>query len=297
VRTMVWGSIAAMGPVALGTEDPEAAARDAVEVLGLRRVGTHGEAVHLAAGAAHHELRYVESSSAGVDSLGLTARDGDAFLGLRRAVEEAGLRLLPRPAPAGVEGAFSFTGPEGFVIEVSHGMARDPSLGPGATTSFGPTRYGHLNVHLRDPGAMKDLLVELMGFRVSDVIGQGQGYFLRCNTEHHGVAILSGAGTFHHHAWQAQGVGDLTRLGDRLHDLGRRLLWGPVRHGAGHNIAAYYVEPSGCVVELYCDIEHIYDDLRPPVRWEAGDIWFNNWSDHVPEGFRAIGVPPLPAGR
>jgi hypothetical protein len=75
--------------------------------------------------------------------------------------------------------------------------------------------------------------------------------------------------------------------------VGRELIWGPVRHGAGHNIAAYYVETSGAVVELYTDLEQIYDDARPPVVWGADENWYNKWSSFRPEEFRTFGIPPV----
>lgn len=87
----------------------------------------------------------------------------------------------------------------------------------------------------------------------------------------------------------------IVKLGDRLHPTGRELIWGPVRHGAGHNIAAYYVEATGAVVELYTDLEQIYDDERPPVVWAQDDNWYNMWSPRRPLDFRDFGIPP--AGR
>lgn len=116
---------------------------------------------------------------------------------------------------------------------------------------------------------------------------------MRCNADHHGIAILPGKGTFHHHAWQAQSVVDLTKLGDRLNAVNRDLIWGPVRHGAGHNIAAYYVEASGAVVELYTDLEQIYNDDRAPIIWGAEDNWWNMWSDYRPLEFRDFGLHPV----
>ncbi|MCU1415613.1 MAG: hypothetical protein JWN80_2953 [Microbacteriaceae bacterium] len=293
---MSWGLITAMGHVALRTNDLNKSVSEAVGVLGLRETERTAGTAYLAASAAHHELRYVEAAESGVDSLGLIARDGDAFAEIQHRVEAEGFRRLPhRPKPNGVEDAFAFEGPEGFVFEILHGMTNDTNPDSAPRTAFGPSRYGHFNFHPKDAVNMKEFLVRVMDFRISDVIGDGHGYFLRCNSEHHGIAVVRGGGTFHHHAWEAQSVADLARLGDRLHLLGKPLIWGPVRHGAGNNIAAYYVEHAGNVVELYTDIEHIYDDNRAPVRWEAEDIWFNNWSDYIPEGFRRIGLPPAAA--
>ncbi|MCD1144228.1 VOC family protein [Kocuria sp. LUK] len=287
---MSWGLISEMGHVGIQTTDVEASVRDATELLGLRVTEQAGDAVYLAAGDVHHELVYRESDVNGVDSLGLVARDGDALKAVRRRVEDENLEVLAdRPRTAGVEDGFSFVGPEGWVFEITVGRQADVA----ARQGFGPDRYGHLNFHPRNTRSMMQFLQRVLDFRLSDVIGDDYAYFMRCNPDHHGIALLPGKGTFHHHAWQTQSVADLAKLGDRLHKAGRELIWGPVRHGAGHNIAAYYVEHSGAVVELYTDLEQIYDDNRDPVLWGPEDNWWNMWSDYRPLDFRDFGIPPV----
>lgn len=290
---MAWGAISEMGPVSIRTSNLEQSVFDATQVLGLRETRRTEGVSYLAAAARHHELTYVESDTDGIEALGLIAANGDALRGVRRRVEDQGLRVVSeKPTGEGVEDGFTFIGPEGFAFEISLGLAAQQAPARG----FGPNRYGHFNFHPEDHHGMVDFLTKVLDFRVSDVIGTGgsRGYFLRCNTEHHGIAVLKGSGTFHHHAWQAQSVMELTKLGDRLHTLGRELLWGPVRHGAGNNIAAYYLEHSGNVVELYTDIEQIYDDEREPVVWEDGEVWWNQWNSYLPEGFRDHGLRPTP---
>lgn len=287
---MSWGLISEMGHVGIQTTDVEASVWDATQLLGLRVTERAGDAVYLAAGDVHHELVYWESDVNGVDSLGLVARDGDALRTIRRRVEDENLEVLSDlPRTAGVEDGFSFVGPEGWVFEITVGRQGDVAAHKG----FGPDRYGHINFHPRNTRSMMEFLRRVLDFRLSDVIGDDYAYFMRCNPDHHGIALLPGKGTFHHHAWQTQSVADLAKLGDRLNKVGRHLIWGPVRHGAGHNIAAYYVEHSGAVVELYTDLEQIYDDNREPIVWGAEDNWWNMWSDYRPLDFRTFGIPPV----
>ncbi|GAA2011308.1 VOC family protein [Microbacterium ulmi] len=291
---MAWGVISEMGPVTIRTTDIEASVREQVEILGLHEVGRTGDRVHLAAAGSRPELTYVAGGEDSIDLLGLIAPSGDALCEVRRRVESEGLAIIgDRPATEGAEDGFSFVGPEGFAYEV---LLRT-GLGPVQPTGFGPKRYGHFNYHPRDHRGMVEFLTRVLDFRVSDVIGTGgsRGYFLRCNDEHHGIALLQGRGTLHHHAWETQSVVDLVKLGDRLHARGRELLQSPVRHGAGQNVACYYVEHTGAVVELYTDMEHIFDDDRPPVEWEDGAVWWNEWSTttgFLAQGFRDHGIAP-----
>jgi hypothetical protein len=45
--------------------------------------------------------------------------------------------------------------------------------------------------------------------------------------------------------------------------LGRRgipILWGPVRHGPGHNVAVYHRNPDGYLIELFYDMDLMVDE-------------------------------------
>lgn len=286
---MSWGLISAMGHVSIQTTDLSGSVFDATQILGLRETERTSDAVYLAAGNVHHELVYIESDVNGVDGFGLVAANGDALREIRRRVEDENFTIVSnKPRGVGVEDGFSFIGPEGFVFEIYVGMQENIAL----QQSFGPDRYGHVNFHPRDVGGMMRFLRRVLDFRLSDVIGDDFAYFMRCNPDHHGIALVRGEGTLHHHAWQTQSIADLGKLGDRLNKLGRELIWGPVRHGAGHNIAAYFVETSGAVVELYTDLEQIYDDSRPPVVWGEEENWYNMWGEYRPLEFRKFGLAP-----
>lgn len=289
---MARGVISEMGYLAMRTRDYDESLALATDALGLRMTLDAGDRAYLSAADRHHELVYVKSDVDGIDHIGLVAADAESLEIIRARLEAAGFPILTRsPLERAIGEGFAVAGPEGYVFHVYVGMS-SVAHGPAA---FGPDRYGHINIHPVDATAMKDFLVEFFGFRVSDVIGTDFAYFLRCNSDHHGIALIKGRGSLHHHAWQTQSIADLGRLGDRLFAQGRRLIWGPVRHGAGHNIAAYYVEPNGTVVELYTDLEQIHDDLRPPIEWAGDDrTWFNRWGVYNGEDFRSHGAFPLP---
>lgn len=287
-----FGSVSEMGYVALRTRDVRASVKTATELLGLAELGTSGGDVLLSAHSSHPELVYTQSDTDGVDHFGLVAASAEELAAIREKVARGGWSLIAdEPIADHASDGFAFVGPEGFAWHVyTQAAAAEERTG-----TFGPDRYGHINIRATDTIGMRDFLADTFDFRVSDQIGDDVGFFMRCNPDHHGIAIVkSHEAALHHHAWQTQSIADLGRLGDRVRRAGSRLLWGPVRHGAGHNIAAYYVEPAGNVVELYTDLELIWDKEREAVRWEADDLfWINQWDGYVPPEVPSLGVPPV----
>jgi catechol 2,3-dioxygenase len=289
---MSGGVISEMGYVALQTTDVERSVAHARRILGLTETGRTDRTVTLASARGGRELVYADAPVDAVDRIGLVARDQAALDVIHRRILDRGLAILSLDSTGSGAGASSgivFVGPGGFVFDV---YLRDETRHDGRG-GRGPDRYGHVNLHPTDLAGMLSFFTEVLEFRISDVIGDDFAYFLRCNAEHHGVALMKGNGWLHHHAWQTQSIADLGQLADRVHDFGEHLLMGPVRHGAGHNIAAYYVEPAGGVVELYTDMEMIYDDERPPIVWPRDDrAWATRWSVYDFTEFRSHGLFP-----
>lgn len=288
---MAFGVISEIGYICIHTSDIQQSLEHAHDILGLVETDRTGNSVFLSSRAKrHHELVYVDSPRDAVGQIGLIAAGPAGLKEAHRRVREAGYRILSdTPLHPGVADGFAFAGPEDFIFEIYIG----PQQAEVTLTGHSPDRFGHVNLHPKNVEAMRRFFVEVLDFKVSDIIGDDFAYFLRCNTEHHGIALIRGTGWLHHHAWQVQSIAELGKVGDRLHERGMRLLMGPVRHGAGHNMAAYYVEPSGAVVELYTDIEHIYDDERPPIVWPADDLkWATRWAVYDFTEFRSHGLFP-----
>lgn len=288
---MAFGVISEIGYVSLQSKDIERATAHARDILGLTETHRSGNAVYLSSRSRrHHELVYLDASEDGVGHIGLVAASKAALDLVRRRIVDAGCPIVSDSSlHPGVAEGFAFRGPENFVFEIYIGL-EPATMTP---TGHAPDRFGHVNLHPRNLQAMLAFFTDVLDFRISDVIGDDFAYFLRCNAEHHGVALMKGKGWMHHHAWQVQSIAELGKLGDRLDDAGSRLLMGPVRHGAGHNIAAYYVEPTGAVVELYTDMEWILDDDRPPIIWPQDDrAWATKWSIYDFGEFRSHGLFP-----
>jgi catechol 2,3-dioxygenase len=281
-----------IGHLAIRTCALEQAVHAATHLMGMRETERRDGCVYLTLGREHHSLQYIEDDRDTLDHLGLEAAGPEALATIRSRVEREGLEIVnDLPLDAGVAEGFAFVGPDDVVYEIYSGMAGDePAYLP---TGVRPVRLGHLTLHTEEPERVRDFLAGVLGFGLSDVV-RGEGYFLRCNAEHHGFGLLRGPAKLHHHGWAVQSVADLAQLGDLLDEQGSHLLWGPLRHGAGNNIAAYFAEPAGSVVEFYADMEQILNDGSfQPRTWESDDPrWYSRWSPGRPEGFRAYGVRP-----
>ena len=103
---------------------------------------------------------------------------------------------------------------------------------------------------------------DFLGFVLTDDIA-GIANFLTCNRDHHVVNIVKAP------EWRgppyrlrAQGEFPARRAADALRAAGVNLLWGPSRHTAGHNVAAYHYDPNRVMVELYTEMDQFIPNSR-----------------------------------
>jgi catechol 2,3-dioxygenase len=285
--------IKAIGHVALQTADLDSCLRSATEVLGLREIGRADGWVYLTHGTQHHALQYREADRSGLDHVGLVAEDGDAIDEIRDRLQNEEVEILADgDLGPGLGDGVAFTGPEGFAFAVYASM--ESAGAPQRAGGVLPRRFGHVTVLSSEPARLGDFLQRVLDFRISDVVGDG--IFLRCNSDHHGLGVMPGErAVLHHHAWEVSNIVELGQLGDLLDELGQSLLWGPVRHGAGDNIAAYFHDPAGAVIEYYTDMERIEDEAgHRPGNWdpEDGHRWYSKWAPGIPPEMMDLGVPP-----
>jgi catechol 2,3-dioxygenase len=283
--------ISSIGHVALRARDLEHAHAVATGIMGLRASRSGGEAATFTSGRERYSLQVTRDAVDAFDHLGLEAEGPEAVREIRRRLERRGIPVISdRPLDAELPEGLAFELPGRVLIEVYTGMPHDQPDYVG--TGVRPNRLGHVNVYVPDPKPALDVLVEVLDFRISDFVRGGA--FTRCNADHHGVAVLPGDNKLHHHAWEVKSIADLARLGDVLFASERRLIEGPLRHGIGRNIAAYFEGLAGEAVEYYTDMELILDDdAHEPGDWSVEGIdWYTSWTPRLPlDVFRTLGVP------
>ncbi|MCE0763330.1 VOC family protein [Pseudonocardia kujensis] len=288
--------ISEVGHVSLRVRDLAAAEEFATNVLGLLVSERSTDTLWLTHGGPHHTLSYTRADEDALDHVGLVAPDAEALAEVYKRVDSAGLRIVSdKPLDPAVSDGFAFADPDGFVYAVYSRMARSKVASP--TSGLRPRRLGHFNFFVSDPRRTERMLAEIGDFRISDRMLDG--VFLRCNVDHHGIGVFPGAGRIHHVAWEYPSMIEVAAVADLVDARGESVLWGPLRHGMGRNIATYVLEPSGLVQEFYCDMERIYDDAgHVPGEWSPeGHKWVSLWGPHLtPDGFTELGLPPASRG-
>jgi catechol-2,3-dioxygenase len=122
------------------------------------------------------------------------------------------------------------------------------------------TKLGHVALFTPDPIATSQFCEAVMGLRVSDWI-EDRFVFMRSGYEHHTLNFARAAERkLHHVAFELRGPAHMQQACDHLARSKHPVLWGPVRHGPGHNIAIYHRNPDGHLVELFYDMDRLIDE-------------------------------------
>jgi catechol 2,3-dioxygenase-like lactoylglutathione lyase family enzyme len=105
---------------------------------------------------------------------------------------------------------------------------------------IGPLKLGHVAFYTPEIKRTVAFYEKVLGFRVSDWIGDFF-CFMRCNSDHHTVNFFTGPNAkLHHIAFELK---DFMHLQNSCELMGQKqvpIIWGPLRHGPGHNIATYH---------------------------------------------------------
>ena len=160
-----------------------------------------------------------------------------------------------------------------------------------------PHKLGHVAFHCEDAQAVTKFYCDVLGFRVSDWMGDFFS-FLRCGVDHHTINLMeTGSNRHFHTAFELRDWSHLQTACDFLSINGYKMLWGPGRHGIGHNLFAYHRSPSGLITELFAELDQMKDealgyfDPRPwhrdnpqrPKTWPKDPSASNLWGPLPPE--------------
>ena len=158
----------------------------------------------------------------------------------------------------GVRKAITFTDPKGTLVEV-YADYEFPALNA-QKTGIGPVKFGHVAYRVNDPQKVTQFYCDVLGFRVSDWIGD-RFSFLRCGTDHHSVNFARGDKEgLVHIAFELRDRAAVFDSCQTLTDNEIPLVFGPTRHVVGHNIAAYHRNPDYIRVEFFAEMDLMKDE-------------------------------------
>jgi catechol-2,3-dioxygenase len=275
-----------VGHVGLRVPDLDASVAYAERVLGLRVTQRDADVAYLTCNDRHHELSLQAGDASALDHVAFEV-DRETF-----AAIEARVDVIERGS-AGVEDAFRFLAPGGFVLEVFHGMARDQPRHYDSVAPR-PVKFEHVTVKSTRKDELEALLIAVLGLRLSDRAEDAVSW-LRASDEHHGVSVIGAdVDALHHYAWQVDSFATFARVGDHLLQHGGTFLWGPGHHGIGDNYFCYFRDGDGAVVEYSAGIQRIEDEVAYVARvWPDEPLTVNRWGNPEPPAAFADAVTPI----
>ncbi len=285
-----------MGYLAIATPEPERSACDLCDITGVHETNRGDDYVYVSSNARHCEVAYLRDRRRGIRAVGLEAMDEGAVDEVQRRVQSEGLNILSdRPLLPRVKRAVRFATPFGPVFEVHTAIARE-QVGAERANGKRVRRLEHVNLRASDPQGLHDLVVGVLGMKLSDrTTNYERAWYRAADGYHHTFACGPGSG-LHHYAFDAHTLYDLAGIADALVEKGRGLLWGIGRHGPGNNLFSYYLDPNDCVVEASFGLTRIEDDEgHQPGNWpfDSRSNVLDRWGSQPPDVYARALTPFL----
>ncbi len=190
-----------------------------------------------------------------------------------------GLVVLDDPDMLAIPGAyygFHVLDLDGTKIELSATTQAGENQGG---DPFAPQRLSHLILNSPDNVALRNFYIENFGMQLTDWYKGDILFFLRCNQQHHVMALERGDNSsLNHVAFHVADLDAMMRCVGRMTNAGHEPLWGPGRHGPGGNCFCYFEDPDGFVTEFTSELIQIPDgEDWAPKEWIPGPINANVW--------------------
>lgn len=152
------------------------------------------------------------------------------------------------------------------------------SVEPPEGLPFNITKLGHVVLMVQDLERSVQFYTQVLGFRISDVYPDtmvpGRMVFMRCNADHHGVALVGGAKDksrhieMHHLAFEVATIDEVFRA--RAHLRAHNV---PIdfegRRRAGAQVAVEFRDPDDHRLEIFWGLDQVGSGahIRPPEEW------------------------------
>ncbi len=258
------------------------------EVLGLTETGREAGVVYLSTAVDHHSIVLRQGDRTALTKIAFEIapmETGDVVAALGAHGLPADVQTDSQP---GIPQLVRTRNTDGVVIELY--AASEPSGHPYSYRGVNPLKLSHIASLSPDLHRLVSFYTDVLGFRFSDSM-QDFFYFLRCGCDHHTINMAAGNySAVQHLAFELADVAHMRSACDVLARHGVDILWGPLRHGCGHNLAFYHFDPEGLIIEHCAELDRMsneslgYFDPRPyhedrpqrPKQWDpksAISVW------------------------
>ncbi|UFN48178.1 VOC family protein [Roseomonas sp. OT10] len=224
-----------------------------------------------------------EDSTYGIDYINFGMRTRERVDLLHAQLVAEGVAVSGPPAELSTPGGgYGFTAldPEGRRLRFAADVARHADTDDERAL---PRKVSHVVLNTPGMESLQAFFEEKLGFRISDYSANAM-VFLRCATDmefsdHHSIALNRGMyASINHVAFEMPSIDSFMRGIGRMRVLGQSPAWGPGRHGPGNNPFAYFVSPSGFVIEFTSEVQQIDEATHQPEVWprdvpEKMDTW------------------------
>ena len=210
--------------------DLDAQAEYYTNVLGLRLIAKEQDAAYLANANDHHSVVLRRGEQPRCTRIGFQLGPDDDLDAFEKQTAAHGLRTARKKDPEPTIGDMvSFEDPKGTVMEVF----KPPQLQSQVFGSTGiiPHKLGHVAFHVTDVKTATKFYCDVLGFRVSDWMGDYFS-FLRCGPDHHTINLVETGSNKHFHTafelrdWaHMQSACDFLSRNGIKNSLGARSTW------------------------------------------------------------------------
>lgn len=239
------------------------------------------------AGSDHHLLALHHAPGAAqILHITLRARSLNALALASQRTVDAGGHVLAPVAPVTEPGgghAVTLADPDGRVFRLVYG---DEQLNAMDASDM-PLRLAHVVLNSSHVEDTRQFMEAALDFSMSDRTRIMA--FMRCNNDHHSVALGdTDNNALNHIAFLMPDIDAVMRGGGRMKEAGFPIEWGPGRHGPGDNAFNYFIGPFDVVIEYTAEVEQIDDSYQTgqPSDWTWPPGRVDQW-----------GISPPPSAR
>jgi 2,3-dihydroxy-p-cumate/2,3-dihydroxybenzoate 3,4-dioxygenase len=276
-----------LGYLSIGVADLAEATEFYRQIVRLDVTAQVGRTVFLTGGLEHHWLRLEEGNGAGVKRVGYEV-DGEAgLLEIRARLKAAGIDYeeggdLEVDA---VQHWVRFCDPGGMDVELFTGMYERGVApdSPGITME----KFLHAAWATGNYDATTRFYQDVLGFRVSDWIGDRAGFFRSADRFHHSLVLLRAERpVFNHFCIQVASLDDVMRARNNAIRAGVTLRDDLLRHAPSGSIGFYLKDEARKFAVEFCVGHPQLDDAHQarilPMMPETRDVWLAPLPERVP---------------